>query len=128
MSKFKTPILFIGIMFAAILIAACGESEPSKADDIKEENLAVVGRFIEEFKNQANHGIVDELMTPNFVHHLTDPRLPSGRDGIKALGQVIVAGFPDVHAAVQQMLMSWDMHGTNYGRVRLGHPFNDPRI
>jgi 3-hydroxy-9,10-secoandrosta-1,3,5(10)-triene-9,17-dione monooxygenase len=34
----------------------------------------------------------------------------------------------DVHAAVQQMLMSWDMHGTNYGRVRLGHSFNDPRI
>jgi len=34
----------------------------------------------------------------------------------------------DVHAAVQQMLMSWDMHGTNYGRVRLGHPFNDPRL
>ena len=34
----------------------------------------------------------------------------------------------DVHAAVQQMLMSWDMHGTNYGRVRLGHPLNDPRI
>lgn len=34
----------------------------------------------------------------------------------------------DIHAVVQQMLMSWDMHGTNYGKVRLGHPFNDPRI
>lgn len=34
----------------------------------------------------------------------------------------------NVHAAVQQMLMSWDMHGTNYGRVRLGHSFNDPRL
>ena len=34
----------------------------------------------------------------------------------------------DVHAVVQQMLMSWDMHGTNYGKVRLGHPFNDPRL
>jgi 3-hydroxy-9,10-secoandrosta-1,3,5(10)-triene-9,17-dione monooxygenase len=34
----------------------------------------------------------------------------------------------DVHAAVQQMLMSWDMHGTNYGRVRLGHEFSDPRM
>ena len=70
MPKFKTPILFIGIMFAAILIAACGESESSKAADIREENLEVVSRFIEEFKNNANHGIVDELMTSNFVHHL----------------------------------------------------------
>ena len=47
-------------------------------------------------------------MTPNFVHHLTDPRLPAGRDGIKALGQVIVAGFPDVHAAVQDLIADGD--------------------
>ena len=47
-------------------------------------------------------------MAPNFVHHLTDPRLPAGRDGIKALGQVIVAGFPDVHAAVQDLIADGD--------------------
>ena len=98
MSKFKTPILFIGIMLAATLIAACGESESSKPDNIREDNLEVVGRFIEKFKNQANHGIVDELMTPNFVCHLTDPRLPAGRDGIKALGRVIVAAVQDLIA------------------------------
>ena len=98
MSKFKTPILFIGIMLAATLIAACGESESSKPDNIREDNLEVVGRFIEKFKNQANHRIVDELMTPNFVYHLTDPRLPAGRDGIKALGQVIVAAVQDLIA------------------------------
>ena len=34
----------------------------------------------------------------------------------------------DVHAAVQQMLLSWDMHATNYGKVRLGMPFSDPRV
>jgi 3-hydroxy-9,10-secoandrosta-1,3,5(10)-triene-9,17-dione monooxygenase len=34
----------------------------------------------------------------------------------------------DVHAAVQQMLMSWDMHATNYGKVRMGQPFSDPRV
>jgi len=107
-SKFKTPILFIGIMFAAMLIAACGESESSKPADIREENLEVVSGFIEEFKNNTNHGIVDELMTPNFIHHLTDPRLPAGRDGIKALGQVIVAAFPDVHASVQDLIADGD--------------------
>ena len=37
-------------------------------------------------------------MTPNFVYHLTDPRLPAGRDGIKALGQVIVAAVQDLIA------------------------------
>lgn len=34
----------------------------------------------------------------------------------------------DVHAAVQQMLMSWDMHALNYGKVRMGQPFSDPRV
>ncbi|MCH7737715.1 MAG: ester cyclase [Chloroflexi bacterium] len=108
MFKIKTPLLFIGIMFAAIFIAACGDSESSKADATREENLEVVSRFIEEFKNNANHGIVDELMSPDFVHHLTDPRLPAGREGIKVLGQVIVAGFPDVHASVQELLADGD--------------------
>ena len=108
MSKFKAPILMIGVMFAAVFLAACGDSESSKADAARTANLEVVSRFIEEFKNKANHGIVDELMSPDFVHHLTDPRLPAGRDGIKALGQVIVAGFPDVHASVQDLIADGD--------------------
>ncbi len=108
MPKFKAPILIIGVMFAAVFLAACGDSESSKADATRTANLEVVSRFIEEFKNNGNHGIVDELMSPDFVHHLTDPRLPAGRDGIKALGQVIVAGFPDVHASVEDLVADGD--------------------
>lgn len=26
------------------------------------------------------------------------------------------------------MLMFWDMHATNYGKVRMGQLFNDPRV
>jgi len=108
MPKFKAPILIISVMFAAVFLAACGDSDSSKADATRTANLEVVSRFIEEFKNNANHGIVDELMSPDFVHHLTDPRLPAGREGIKALGQVIVAGFPDVHASVQDLIADGD--------------------
>jgi len=108
MPKFKAPILIIRVMFAAVFLAACGDSDSSKADATTTTNLVVVSRFIEEFKNNANHGIVDELMSPDFVHHLTDPRLPAGRDGIKALGQVIVAGFLDVHASVRDLISDGD--------------------
>ncbi len=108
MFKLKAPLALLGILLPAVFLVACGESESSKAEAIGEENKEVVSRFIEEFKNKANHGIVDELMTPNFVHHLTDPRLPQGRDGIKALGQVIVAGFPDVRASVQELMADGD--------------------
>ena len=109
MSKFKGPILIIRILFAAVFIAACGDSESSKAEATRTANLDVVSRFIEEFKNNANHGIVDELMSPEFVHHLTDPRLPAGREGIKALGQSIVAGFPDVRASVKDLIADGDI-------------------
>ena len=108
MSKIKMPMVLSAIIFAAVFIAACGNSESSKTDSTRKANLEVVSRFIEEFKNNANHGIVDELMSPNFVHHLTDPRLPEGREAIKLLGQSIVAGFPDVHASVQELLADGD--------------------
>ena len=34
----------------------------------------------------------------------------------------------DVHAATAQITMSWDMAATNYGKVRMGVPFFDPRL
>ena len=108
MYKLKAPLALLGILLTAATITGCGDSASSDADATRKVNLEVVSRFIEEFKNNANHGIVDELMSPDFVHHLTDPRLPEGREGIKILGQVIVAGFPDVHASVQELLADGD--------------------
>ena len=108
MFTLKAALALIGILLPALFLAACGDSALSDAEATNNANKEVVSRFIEEFKNKANHGIVDELMSPDFVHHLTDPRLPAGRDGIKALGQVIVGGFPDVHASVQELLADGD--------------------
>ena len=80
MLTIKVPMLFLGLLLTAAFIAACGDSNSTQ-----EDNKEVVQRFAEEFKNQANHGIVDELMTPGFIHHFTDPRLPPGRDAMKLL-------------------------------------------
>ena len=81
-----TATMVLG-MFALI---ACGDSDSPQVSGQSEENKQVVARFIEEFKNRANHDIVDELLTTDFVHHLKDPRLPPGRPAIKLLGQSIV--------------------------------------
>jgi steroid delta-isomerase-like uncharacterized protein len=72
------------------------------------ENKAVVRRFVEEFKNKGNHGIVDGLLAADFTHHFSDPRLPAGREGMRLLGGAIVAAFPDVHATVQDLLADED--------------------
>ncbi len=34
----------------------------------------------------------------------------------------------DVHAATAQITMAWDIVATNYGKVRMGVPFYDPRL
>lgn len=96
--------LAAALVLGMLALIACGDSASSQTD----ENKQVVSRFIEEFKNKANHDIVDELLTTDFVHHLKDPRLPPGRPAIKLLGQIIVAGFPDVHATVEELLADGD--------------------
>lgn len=95
-----TATMVLGL-FALI---ACGDSDSPQAAGQSEENKQIVARFIEEFKNKANHDIVDELLTTDFVHHLKDPRLPPGRPAMKLLGQSIVGGFPDVIVTVEDLL------------------------
>ena len=70
-----------------------------------QDEKAIVSRHIDEFKNRANHAIVDELLAASFVHHFKDPRLPAGRDALKVLGQMVVAAFPDVHVTVEDLLV-----------------------
>ncbi len=106
----RSALWFATAMVLGMLaLLACGDSASSQTSSRQEEdNKKVVSRFIEEFKNNANHDIVDELLTTDFVHHLKDPRLPPGRPAIKLLGQSIVAAFPDVRATVEELLADGD--------------------
>ena len=111
LGRLLRPVAALMIVLILVTVSACGGSDSSSLEnkrDIEQDNTEIVARFIEEFKNKANHDIVDELLAPDFVHHLTDPRLPPGREAIKLLGQSIVAGFPDVHATVEELLADGD--------------------
>jgi len=54
-------------------------------------NADVIRRFEEEFKNQLNRNITDELTAPDFQHRLPYKGLPPGRDGLRAIQ---VVGWP----------------------------------
>ena len=104
-----------------------GESVVAEDDAIsrykeEERNKKVVSQFVEEFKNKANHDIVDTLFTPDFVSHLPIPGIPPTRDGMKLVGKGIVGGFPDVHVTVEELVADHDIvvertiaRGTNTG-------------
>ncbi len=75
---------------------------------LRDEKVAVVRRFMEEFKNKENLNIVDELFTPNFVLHLPGTVLPPGPEGQKAIGKTIFDAFSDVHVTVDDTIVEGD--------------------
>jgi len=71
----------------------------------REQKVAVVRRFMEEFKNQENLDIVNELMTPDFVLHLPGPELPPGPASQKAVGKTIFNAFSQVHVTANDTIV-----------------------
>jgi uncharacterized protein YndB with AHSA1/START domain/ketosteroid isomerase-like protein len=75
----------------------------------REEKVAVVRRFMEEFKNKANLDIVDELFTSDFVLHLPGVTLPPGPAGQKTIGSGIFAAFSGVNVTVNETIVEGNM-------------------
>ena len=50
-----------------------------------EENKALFRRIIEEVWNESNLGVVDELLSEDFVDHSWPPGVGSSREGLKQL-------------------------------------------
>jgi predicted ester cyclase len=72
-------------------------------------NAEVVRRFELEFKDRSNFGIVDELMSDDFVHNLPYPELPAGREGMKAVGHPVTGAFKDIEVSVDLLLCDGDL-------------------
>jgi predicted ester cyclase len=69
-----------------------------------EANKVVTGRFMEEFKNQHNFAVIDELFSPRASVHLPAEGLPDGPEGQKAIARGIFAAFPDVRVTVDNVV------------------------
>jgi predicted ester cyclase/uncharacterized protein YndB with AHSA1/START domain len=72
------------------------------------EKVAVVRRFMEEFKNKANIDIVDELFTRDFVLHLPGVTMPPGPEGQKTVGKAIFAAFSHVQVEAEDTIVEGD--------------------
>jgi ketosteroid isomerase-like protein len=81
-----------------------GEQAETGADSAR-----IVRVFEEEFKNNSNFAIVDELMTEEFVHHLPYPGLPAGRAGMKAVGEFITGAIHDIRTVVSLVVTDGEL-------------------
>lgn len=94
---------------------------------MSDKNKAIVERWENEFKNQANVGITDELMAADFQHQLPFPGLPPGREGLKAVGQSIFQSFAHAHLTITiEQCLAVDDRVITRTRVKARHtgPFN----
>lgn len=90
-----------------------------------EDNRALVRRFVEEVFNRGNLDIVDQLVTPDYVHHdPTTQEFGSGIEGFKRLISFYRQAFPDIHIALEDQVASgdkvvdrWTGQGTHRGEL-----------
>lgn len=78
------------------------------ADYLREEKVAIVRRFMEEFKNRANLDIVFELFTPDFQLHLPGAVLPPGPESQKQIGKSVFAAFSGVQVTINDTIVEGD--------------------
>ena len=75
-----------------------------------QEYKTVVYRFVNEFKNGGGRmAPLDNLLAPNFIHHFRDPKLPAGKEGFKAIANMIFKAFPDVHVTLEFVMFDGDL-------------------
>ena len=82
------------------------------------DNKAVMQRFIDEVINRKNLGLVDELLSEDFVEHEELPGLAPGREGVKEFFAMFQAAVPDLRFDVQHLLGDGDLvvaHSTATG-------------
>jgi predicted SnoaL-like aldol condensation-catalyzing enzyme len=78
---------------------------------------AIVNQFYDEFLNEGNASIADQLFSPDY----TGPG-GKGPEDIKAFASLLHQGFPDLHFKIQDMVLEgarvavrWEMEGTHRG-------------
>jgi len=74
---------------------------------VSEDNKALVCRFVEEFWNEGNTTIVDELMAIDTAIHM-----PTGEavnpEGFKRFAAMWRDSFPDWHSTVEELIAEGD--------------------
>lgn len=101
-----------------------------------EQNKTIARRVVEEWYNQGNSAVADELYASDYIHH--DPALPLElQRGLTAYKQVIGmfrAAFPDFYMTLDDVIAEgdkvvgrWTFRGTHQGEL-MGIPATGKQV
>lgn len=89
---------------------------------MSEKNRAIIRRVFEEFLNQGNMSVIDEIDAPDFVWRGPGGQQVNGPEAHKQLAGSFLKSFPDLHFTVEDMIaegdkvvVRWTMRGTHQG-------------
>ena len=92
-----------------------------------EEHKDVVYRYAEEFWNEGNLEVADELLTADCLVTGLSPEGGMDRDGLKAYTDGFLTAVPDFHVEIHEMIgeandvvARWTVTGTHEGRFPAG--------
>ena len=80
--------------------------------DDPEENKTIVRRLFEEALNQKDLSVVDEIIATDDVAHAPPNPEIRGQESVKQFYAMMLAGFPDLHFTVEDMITEGDKVAT----------------
>jgi steroid delta-isomerase-like uncharacterized protein len=87
-----------------------------------EENKALVRRYVEEFVDQGNLDLSEEIFAPDFVRYGAGPDQNAGVEDLKHFFVMLHSGFPgfqstieDLFAEGDKVMLRFTFHGTHQG-------------
>lgn len=72
----------------------------------------VIRRYFEELFNGGKLDLIDELLHPLYVNHSPSPGVPAGREGLRVIVPALRAAFPDLHYAIEDLVVGADTVAT----------------
>ncbi|MEU5083600.1 MULTISPECIES: ester cyclase [Streptomyces] len=89
-----------------------------------EQNKAIIRRVFDEFVNQGDFSVVDEIYRPDIIDHEGLPGAPEGVEGVKYTIAGLRTAFPDLKVVIEDMSADGDhvvihntWHGTHLGEL-----------
>jgi predicted ester cyclase len=72
------------------------------------ETKKMIERIPLEVLNAGNFGLIDELLSTDYVDHFSQPGLPPTRDGFKQGAMALRTAFPDIRYTIEDTIESGD--------------------
>jgi predicted ester cyclase len=101
---------------------------------MSEENKAIVRVIFDRLWNNQDLSVIDEYVAADYVDHNALPGFPPGRDGFRAVSNMLASAFTDPEVTIEDQITEgnvvvsrWSSTSTNSGEF-MGVPATGKRV